>query len=582
MIISVRSDKDSFQTIEFQPGMNIILAERTKDSTNKDSRNGLGKSTLIEIIHFCLGANLGKDSVLANSKLNDWTFYLDMEFLGEKYTFSRNTSRSNVIFIKGPTTEWPIRPQEDTLTGETSMPSRDWINLCGWLLFNLPIRSKKEKYVPMFRSLISYFIRRGRDAFSTPFEHYRKQLEWDKQVHNLFLLGLDWEFAKRWQIIKDKEQVLKNLKQATQSGLMSGYMGSIGELEIDRVRLEETVGNTRKELETFKVHPQYKEIEDKANALTSQIHELNNENVSDKRLLEYYKNSFTNDKVASTDDVIKIYKEIGISLPDKTKKQLDDVLVFHKRITANREYFLNAEIDRLNKSIFDRDGTIHELSDTRASLMVILQTHGALEEYTKLQERQTGQISNLESIKEKISTLKKFEQGKSALSIEKEQLRIEAQSDYDERHFIRERVITLFNSNSESLYNAPGNLIINIGPSGFQFQVEIERSGSQGIEQMKVFCYDLMIAQLWSYKEIKPGFLIHDSSIFDGVDERQVAHALELAAQDSAKYGFQYICFLNSDTIPTRDLDKEFNINKYVRKTLTDSTPSGCLLGIRF
>jgi len=59
MIYSVKSDKSSFKKIDFQPGFNIILAERTKESTKKDSRNGLGKSTLIEIIHFCLGANKG-------------------------------------------------------------------------------------------------------------------------------------------------------------------------------------------------------------------------------------------------------------------------------------------------------------------------------------------------------------------------------------------------------------------------------------------------------------------------------------------------------------------------------------------
>mgnify|MGYP006310457889 CR=1 FL=1 len=60
MIYSVKSDKPSFRTIEFQPGFNVVLAERTKESTIKDSRNGLGKSTLIEIIHFCLGGNKGE------------------------------------------------------------------------------------------------------------------------------------------------------------------------------------------------------------------------------------------------------------------------------------------------------------------------------------------------------------------------------------------------------------------------------------------------------------------------------------------------------------------------------------------
>ena len=50
-----------------------------------------------------------------------------------------------------------------------------------------------------------------------------------------------------------------------------------------------------------------------------------------------------------------------------------------------------------------------------------------------------------------------------------------------------------------------------------------------------------------------PGFLIHDSTIFDGVDERQRAEALELAASESQAHGFQYICTLNSDDVPRNE-----------------------------
>jgi len=47
------------------------------------------------------------------------------------------------------------------------------------------------------------------------------------------------------------------------------------------------------------------------------------------------------------------------------------------------------------------------------------------------------------------------------------------------------------------------------------------------------FCYDLMLARLWPARPATPGFLIHDSTIFDGVDERQRALALDLAANES-------------------------------------------------
>ncbi len=89
--------------------------------------------------------------------------------------------------------------------------------------------------------------------------------------------------------------------------------------------------------------------------------------------------------------------------------------------------------------------------------------------------------------------------------------------------------IAIFNSNSEIIYDVQGALIIDVGDTGFRFEVIIKRDGSSGIGNMKVFCYDLMLAELWSKKQKSPGFLVHDSIIFDGVDERQVANALELA-----------------------------------------------------
>ena len=76
--------------------------------------------------------------------------------------------------------------------------------------------------------------------------------------------------------------------------------------------------------------------------------------------------------------------------------------------------------------------------------------------------------------------------------------------------------------------------------------------------------------------------LVHDSTIFDGVDPRQRAHALELAAAMSAKYQFQYICALNTDMVPTHDFSAGFDHETAVRLRLTDTDPSGSLLGFRY
>ena len=124
--------------------------------------------------------------------------------------------------------------------------------------------------------------------------------------------------------------------------------------------------------------------------------------------------------------------------------------------------------------------------------------------------------------------------------------------------------------------------MLDVTPTGLKFNIEIEKSGSTGIGNMKIFCYDLMLARLWSKHSPNLGVLIHDSIIFDGVDERQRALALELAARESEAHGFQYICTLNSDQVPSGEFSEKFNIDHYVRLRLTDESVGKCLLGVHF
>ena len=98
---------------------------------------------------------------------------------------------------------------------------------------------------------------------------------------------------------------------------------------------------------------------------------------------------------------------------------------------------------------------------------------------------------------------------------------------------------------------------------------------------MKVFCYDLMLIQRWQKQTNSPGILIHDSALFDGVDERQIGLALQIMAKESEIHGFQYICTLNTDQLPY-NLPEDFNLETYCALRLKDDKPKNSLLGIRF
>lgn len=582
MILGVYANQSSFKAVKFTRGFNVVLADRTQESTRKETRNGLGKTTLIEIIHFCLGAGATRKKGLLVEPLAGWEFILELQLLDNFVAIARNTtSPSKVYVLAGDTSPWPMQPRVEAKTGRRMFDVKDWGILLGNLMFGLPLDATGA-YIPTFRSLISYFIRRGRDAFSTPFEHHRKQVEWDKQVHNAFLLDLSWEDASALQLLKDKRKALEDLQRAVATGVISEIMGSRGQLEATRVQLETRARQEQESLRNFRVHPRYREVEERANQLTVEIHDATNANIVDSRLLRTYRSSIESEREPGANEVLRLYEEAGIALPGLIQRRLEEVQTFHAQLIANRREFLSAEIERLSRVIAERERATVERSTRRAELLQILQTYGALEEFTRLQQLYLTTEAQIKDIDTKIENLRRLEEGKSELRLEQELLQRRARHDYDERRTQREEAIALFNANSEALYDASGRLVIDVGPTGFRFGVEIERASSQGISSMKVFCYDLMLAQLWARRRPSPGFLIHDSTIFDGVDERQIAMSLQLAARFAEEGGFQYICLLNSDTIPWSDLDSGFDLNAFVRLRLTDETIEGGLLGIRF
>ena len=89
MIHGIYANQPSFHTVEFTTGLNIILADRKEDATRKDTRNGLGKSTLISIINFCLGARAEKGKGLCIESLADWIFTIDITVGGHRAKASR-------------------------------------------------------------------------------------------------------------------------------------------------------------------------------------------------------------------------------------------------------------------------------------------------------------------------------------------------------------------------------------------------------------------------------------------------------------------------------------------------------------
>lgn len=571
MIHKVFADNHNFKEVNFTNGLNIVLGSKSSDSDDKDTRNGVGKTLLIDIINFCLGSHIDKNSKLKKIDLiKDWTFSIIIDLYGTKCTVSRSIDEPGTVFVKGDFSNFPKQPQP-TLDGHY-YKLKDWTELLGNYNFNL---NETLDYKPSFRSLISYFIRNTPEAYLDPFTTYRHQNNITLQSNTSFLLGLNWKCASKAQLIKDKE---KNLKEEEKK-IMETYP-NLGAIETKKINVENELNKKQQELNTFKLHKRYKDIEKEVNQITKEIKLLVNENVTLNRKLDNYTESIKTEKNPKEDALNKLYSEMDSIFKPSAKKTLNEVKEFHKNLIKNRKEFLKVEISELKNTIKHHEELIQEYDTKRSELMQILNTHSALEDYSLIQMEISDYKTEINKLNDIINQFKRIEDNKDEIKEEKNILNQKIKREYELQRSKWEKSITIFNENTKALYGENGSLIINFSEKGYKFNIEFPKNESRGVSKMKIFCYDAMLLELNSiYNNID--FLIHDSEIFSDVDSRQVAKAMNLIKNKCDEHNLQYICTLNSDELEKINLEiaNDFNIFEHVKLELKDNDSQNHLLG---
>jgi len=586
MIYKIGSTLDSFKTIDFQGGLNILISDKSLKSTERQTRNRAGKTSLIEIIHLLLAANVKSDSIFKSKELRQHRFYIEFDFAGSRIHVERsgsNPSKTTIkVLDKSPLVSSLF--EGENMWGDITLPSVGWKNILGQGMFGLvETDDQAEKFKPTFRSLISYFVRRQSDnAFISPFCNAVKQQLYDQQVSVSFLIGLDWTIPQELQTIRKKESTLEELKKATKDGTFGRAIGTTAELRTQLALAERSHQQLRERVSNFQVLPEYENLETEASSLTLQTNQLADDNTLDRELILELQRSLVSENPPSIDDLDGLYREVGVIMPEAVKKRYDDVKAFHQAVISNRKSYLQGELQAAEGRIEKRELRKKELETRKAQIMAILKSHGALDQLTQFQAELARKEAELETIRQRFKAAEQLEGLKAELEIDRQKIFLRLQQNYQEQNLTLKKAILSFEGISQALYEDAGSLTIDPKPNGPAFNVQIHGARSKGISNMQIFCFDMMLMILCAEKGTGPQFLVHDSHLFDGVDERQVIKALEIGATTSQKYGFQYIVTLNSDQFPKR-INGAFNPEEFaVPIRLTDATEDGGLFGIRF
>ena len=270
------------------------------------------------------------------------------------------------------------------------------------------------------------------------------------------------------------------------------------------------------------------------------------------------------------------------------KKDIDEVVKFHSELLTSRQSRLKLELKKNNDNLANIDKKIGRLGEEEDQLLGYLHTHGALEEYESLSKR----LSDYKNEKNKACDYKNI-----FSTYEEKKLNIKSQfisqeqktNDYlnKSESYINQLKSGFYKLAKKFYPNKSSGLIIknNEGDNKLRFNIiaKIEDDASDGINEVKIFCFDILIL-LSKISKIR--FLFHDSRLLANMDPRQRKVLFEIVNKFSLNNEFQYICSINEDTLYSIESEmkpEEFveSIKNNIILELTDKSPESKLLGVQ-
>lgn len=581
MIYRLYSDLSTFKDLAFGPGLNVLLAEKSEGATDRQTRNRAGKSSMVELVHFLLGSNAKPDSLFRRPALVDSTFGMEFDLGTNRAVVERTGARHGQVTVEGDFAAWPIAPKAKD--DRHLLSNNNWKAVLARLMFG--VDEQEESWTPTFRSMISYFARRERSGgMHQPVRQSAQQATADYQINLSYLLGLDWTVPQAWQVVRDREKNLGELKKSLKEGAFGQVIDKASTLKTQLVLAQDRLARLKDQLASFRVVAEYHELEKESSELTAKLAALADENTLDLRYIGEVERTMKEEVPPAPPELQRLYSEAGVVLPNLVQRRFEDVKTFHESVIRNRQSYLKGEVEAAHQRIAERGQAQERLDQRRAEVMGILKSSGALDQFTALQGEAVRAEVAVENLRHKYDAAEALESGTLRLKVERSRLQERLRQDYSEREDVVNEAILTFQEISSSLYeeSKAGSLTLNPTENGPEFEIEIQGSKSRGVNNMQIFCFDMMLTLLSLRRGRSPGFLIHDSHLFDGVDERQAGKALALGARLAEEYGFQYIVTLNTDDIP-RESPTGFRVEDFaVDVRLSDATEDGGLFGCRF
>lgn len=528
-ILKLYSSNPKFKAITFRNGMNIVAGLQVSKSST-DSSNGIGKSSSLHLVHLMLGGELDKkysSDVKLKSFLSEYgDFYLDITVGSAEYTIKLNF-KEEVYYLNG-------KKIGKSRTFSKYLSGKVFVNIGKDVSFKQVFNCFARRFLPERNYYSGVLTQQGQPTS----DFYQRMV-------NLYLLGIDLSLPNAYKKIASKIDDLTKTSKSLESANMA-------EDESELLDLKDKLEQLLQDKNDFIIASNYDALKIEADVLTDEINSIRNRAFSQLRELRNKKRILNSSKDVVKVDLKKveqIFNEANFHFADMVQKRLEDAAEFHIKIQESRRERIEKNINEIYVESIELKEKLRILENKRDSILSNLSSVGALDEYNSIVDRiryLEGEIAEISSHQQ---TLARVRKNKLILEKQRAEISVEALEYIEEKQNHIDDIQSKFRALVRRFYSHQGGAIRITKNEGvakylYDITIHIQKDSSQGVGEVKIFCYDILLYQL---NVNLLGFMAHDSSLFSGVDIRQIKTMFKIALEMCEENGLQYFVNLNKD-----------------------------------
>jgi uncharacterized protein YydD (DUF2326 family) len=545
--LSITSGAKVIREIEFHKGLNLIIDE----SENQITGNSVGKTTVLKLVDFCLGANPKH-------------IYVDHETRKQEYKLVKDFLIDNKVLIALVLSADLDKGTEDIIVERNFLSRKEIIRrINGFELTEDEFEAKLSNLIfpehlsskPTFRQIISHNIRYKDESINNTLKTLDTYTS-DAEYETLYLYLFGCEFTKG----NSKQEILTKIKQedTNKTRLEKNQTKTAYETALSLINNDIEALNKRKS--SFNLNENLESDLDKLNKVKYDINKISS-TISKLNIRKDLIKEAEAELQSSKSDIdlrqLEIIYEQATSKITSIQKSFTDLVSFHNTMIGEKVKFITKELPSIDKAIQENNNVLKRLLEEEKKLTSMISKSDSFEELEKIiaelteKYRKKGEYESIiEQLNEVDNNLKDFNKQLSEIDNELfsdnfEQV-VKTQLNKFNIHFA-----SISNELYGEQYAVKYDIITNRkGQRLYKFSA-FNANMSSGKKQGEISCFDLAYT-LFADEENIPclHFLLNDKK--ELMDDKQLVKIADFANRNN----IQFVASILKDKLPV-EINKE-------------------------